>query len=905
MVTRAGEGAAVPPEPGRAWHAVTAAEAFRLLAAHERGLSAAEAHERLQRFGPNRLPTAARPPFVRIFVKQFRNPLIYLLLIAAAVSLALGQLLDSGFIFAVLLLNAAIGAVQEWRAERSAAALHSMVRTFSDVIRDGRRRRVDSLGLVPGDVVLLESGARVPADLRIVETSGLEVDESLLTGESTPVGKIAAVEHAPETPLAERRNMLFAGSTVLSGRARGLVCETGSNSEVGAIAHQLAAGGRAQPALLRRMKRFSAVIGIAAVVVIGAIGLAQFAQGVPLKEIFFVAVALAVSAIPEGLPVAITVALAIATGRMARRNAIVRQLPAVEGLGSCTLIASDKTGTLTLNRLTIRRLYLPGVGEIAAPEGVPGETLARGGAVTDEASERARALAESGVLCNEASVHDEGDTPQYSGDTVDIAFLAWGRSLGIERSALLAARPEAGAVPYEPHQRFAASFHREGPRLIAHVKGAAETILPMCREVDAAAVLAAVERLAAEGYRVLAVARGAVPESPAARAADGSGLRGLEFLGLVGLIDPIRPEVPAAIARCRRAGIRVCMVTGDHPTTALAIARELGLAERREEVVTGTELFALEGDAAAFNRAVGNARVFARVAPLQKLAIVRGLQRLGHFVAVTGDGVNDAPALAAAEIGVAMGKAGTDVAREAADVILADDNFASVVAGVEEGRVAFDNVRKVVFLLISTGAAEIVLFLFAIGFGAPIPLYAAQLLWLNLVTNGIQHVGLAFEKGEPDVLTRPPRPPRERIFNPPMIAQTVVSGSAIGAVGFFFFAALLEAGWSEFAARNALLLLFVFFENFHALNCRSETRSLFRVPIRSNYFLVLGVCGAQGIHIAAMHTPGLSEALRIAPLGTGEWVTIAGVACTIVVVMEIYKLVARLTGFVPGYRRPR
>ncbi len=424
---------------------------------------------------------------------------------------------------------------------------------------------------------------------------------------------------------------------------------------------------------------------------------------------------------------------------------------------------------------------------------------------------------------------------------------------------------------------------------MAWVKGAAEIIVPMCDGIDRARVLAEADRMAADGYRVLAVACGPVPLA-AAIAADRQALRGLELLGLAGLIDPVRPEVPAAVSRCRAAGIVVRMVTGDHPGTALAIARELGMEAAPDNVVTGADLAATGANGPAFDRLVAEARVFARVEPVQKLAIVQALQRHGHTVAVTGDGVNDAPALSAADIGVAMGRDGTDAARGAADLLLADDNFASIVAGVEEGRVAYANVRKLISLLIATGLGEIVLFLLSIGAGLPLPLSAVQLLWLNLVTNGIQDVALAFERGEPGVLDRPPRPADEPLFERRMIAQVLVAGVYMGAAAFAFYAWSLERGMDGVMARNLLLLLMVLFESAHALNARSETRSVLGVPVAANPFLIAAILGAQGLHIAAMYLPGLSGLLDVQPIGLGDWVTVAAIAVSLILVMEAYKV---------------
>jgi magnesium-transporting ATPase (P-type) len=613
----------------------------------------------------------------------------------------------------------------------------------------------------------------------------------------------------------------------------------------------------------------------------------------PAAEIFFVAVALAVSAIPEGLPVAITVALSVGSVRMARRHVVVRRLPAVEGLGACTVIASDKTGTLTCNELTIGRLWLPGIGDVT----VEGRGYAPEGAVTREGGpldaagvDVLRRLAVAGALANEATLRYARDgTLHHFGDTVDVAFLALAGKAGLERGELLERFPEIGAVPYESARQYAAAFNRDGERLFAHVKGAAERVLPMCDGVDREAVLAEAERLAAEGFRVLAVAAGRIARPITPERADVA-LGDLDFLGLAGLIDPLRPEVPDAVERCRKAGVEVRMVTGDHPVTALAIARQLGLADDPEHAIHGNELQNLSNDPAELDLAVAQAVVYARVEPVQKLTIVQSLQRSGHFVAVTGDGVNDAPALHAANIGVAMGLSGTDVARGAADLILTDDNFASIANGIEEGRVAYDNVRKVIYLLVSTGASEIILFFLAFAFDLPLPLFAAQLLWLNLVTNGIQHVALAFEKGEPGVLDQPPRPPTQPIFDRRMIEEVLVSGAFIGVVGFLFFHWALGRGWTEFEARNGMLLLMVCFENAHVFNCRSEWRSTLRVPFRANRFLFLAVIAAQSVHIGAMYVPGLSDVLRIAPVSLEAWLPVAGLALGLVAVMEIYKL---------------
>lgn len=873
---------------GKRWHTLDQAELLRALETNEAGLSSGEAAARQRRLGRNILPRAKRPGLATIYVSQFKNPLIYILLAAAAVSLAIGEATDAAFIFGVLQLNALIGTVQESRAASSAAALDALVKSWNVTRRGGGRDRIDGGDLVPGDIVELESGDKVPADVRLLKSIDLAADQSLLTGESLPVAKDAEIMPAADAPVAERANMLYAGTTVLRGRALGAVVAIAAETEIGRIAEALAFEETPPPPLVLRLDRFTRAIGLAMTGAIAILAVAQYLQGVPPAQIFFVAVALAVAAIPEGLPVAITVTLAIATNRMARRNVIVRSLPAVEGLGACTLIASDKTGTLTCNKLTVKRLFVPGSGDFeVAGEGTATDgsvrplTFATDGNMNDRAIRR---IAVAGALCNEAGLKILPDGVHHIGDTVDVAFLVLAAKLGLDRDRLREDYPELGRVPFEPARRFAASFNRKGEQRRCTVKGAAEVVLPMCAGLDRAAILEQADRLAAAGYRVLAVAEGEAKSVGDEAIPPAEALGGLEFLGLVGLIDPLRPGAPAAVRQCREAGIDVRMITGDHPETALAIARDLGMAEARAEVVTGADL------RRGVN--VSSARVFARVEPMQKLSIVDALKRDGHFVAVTGDGVNDAPALRAAHIGVAMGRGGTDVARDAADLILTDDNFASIVGGVEEGRIAYDNVRKVVLLLISTGAAEIMLFVLAIAAGLPFPLYAAQLLWLNLVTQGIQDVALAFERGEPGVLRRPPRPPEQRIFDRRMIEQTIVSGGYMGLAGFLFFDWCLAQGWSEAAARNALLLLMVLFENVHIFNCRSETRSVLRIPLRANPLLMLAVIAAQAAHLTVLYVPGFfQDVLKTAPVDGRIWFIVAGLALSLVLVMEVYKRV--------------
>lgn len=881
------------------WHAVPVRDLLQALDATEAGLTEREAEARLQAFGPNELPRRSPPTWLEIVLRQFASPLIYILVIAALVSVALGEMTDAGFIAGVLALNAVIGGFQEWKAEQSSRALEQLLRIRASVQRDGEVRELDARQVVRGDIVWLESGDRVPADARLLMARGLEIDESLLTGESVPVLKDPGWSGDVSTPVADRRNMVFAGSVVVRGRGKCIVVATGAATSVGQLALDVFGATEAKPPLLLRMERFSRVVAVAvlvAAVAIAVLGIALHGYG--LGQMFLFSVALAVSAIPEGLPVALSVALAIATTRMARRGVIVRRLAAVEGLGSCTVIASDKTGTLTCNELTVRevRTLRGEVFELTGEGFVPeGDVLLNGRAVEPANHPTLLEVGRAAVLCNEADLHQRDGTWVWRGDPTDIALLSLAEKLGCRRGTTLGLYPQVNEIPFEPERRFSATYHRSESGVRVFVKGAPERLLAMCNTDPAAAGrLSHLARAMAErGLRVLALAEGEAPADLESTEAPPEP-SGLTVLGLVGMIDPLRPGVREAVAACHSAGIRVCMVTGDHPVTALAIARELGLAATAEEVVIGSDLDGLSAE--ALEDVTRRARVFARVAPRQKLELVEAARRAGHFIAVTGDGVNDAPALRTANIGVAMGRSGTDVAREAAELVISDDNFATIVAGVEEGRIAYDNIRKVIYLLVSTGAAEVLLVGAAVAAGLPLPLLPVQLLWLNLVTNGIQDVALAFEPGEGDVLKRPPRPPKEPIFNRLMIERTLVAAFVMAAVAFGTFKWTLDAGWSEASARNALLLLMVLFENFHIGNCRSETKSAFRLsPLRSP-ILLTGAIAAFVVHVTTLYLPLGQTMLRTEPVGLITWFTLAGLALSVLVAMEIHKWTWRLRG---------
>lgn len=878
----------------RPWHTELPDAVLATLGTSPRGLTEQDVSRRQHQYGPNLLPEKGPTPLWFIVLRQFISPLIYILVAAAVVSAIIGDLKDAGFIAAVLAINAVIGAYQESQAEKSSHALRKMLRIHAQVERDGEVREIKADDVVPGDIVWLESGNRVPADIRLLSTQGIEIDESLLTGESLAVTKNAEWVGTEGTTLGDQQNMAFAGSLVARGRAKGVVVATATATHVGQLALDVLASGGGKPPLLVRMERFTnyvAVGTLAAAVAIGLLGMVLWKY--TLVETFFFVIALAVAAIPEGLPVAMTVALAVATRRMARRNVIVRHLTAVEGLGSCTLIATDKTGTLTCNELTVREVRLTNgaiyqvTGEGFAPNG----QVLLNERVVDAASDTPLAAAvQAAVLCNEADLHHRNDDWVWRGDAVDVALLSLGHKAGLKRETLLDPYPQVSQIPFESEHQFSASFHRNGDSTIVFVKGAPERILDMCGKrlsaTDRDRLEEAALDMAKRGLRVIAVATGRIDEAPSPADVPAAPTN-LDLLGFFGMIDPLRAGARDAVAACHAAGVQVTMVTGDHRVTALAIAHDLGLADSDGQVITAAELEGKSDDEMA--EIVRRARVFARVTPRQKLQIVDAARRAGHFVAVTGDGVNDAPALRAANIGVAMGKAGTDVAREAAALVISDDNFSSIVGGIEEGRIAYDNIRKVIYLLVSMGAAELLMVLLAVITGLPVPLLPVQLLWLNLVTNGIQGVALAFEPSEGDSLRRKPRPPAEPIFNRLMVERMLVAVFVVGVGGFLVYDIAIRLGWAVTDARNLLLLVMVLFENFHVGNCRSETKSAFALsPLRSP-ILFFGVLAAFLVHLTGMYTPFLQDILAAQPVDAWTWGVAVAVSVLIVPAVELHK----------------
>jgi Ca2+-transporting ATPase len=880
-------------DPEATW-AAEPGDALAELGSSERGLAPAEVARRLQAYGPNELRPPRRESSLTLLLRQFRSPLIYILLVAGLISLALGELIDAGAIAAVLVFNAAIGFTQELRATRELEALRRLTPDRATVVREGDEQTIEARELVPGDVVLLDSGARVPADLRVLHAAALEADESLLTGESVPVSKSsrASAEGAAATA---RPNMLIAGTVVTRGRARALAVATGEETELGRIAESVAEAREAETPLQRRMRDLARTIG-AAVLAISVLGfVVGIARGGSPSDLLLTLVALAVSAIPEGLPIVLTITLAVGVRRMAARHALIRRLPAVETLGSCTVIGSDKTGTLTQNRMTVREIWAGGRSYEVSGAGYSarGAVLDGGAAVELDGRAALRETLVAGALCNDASIVARDAEYDVYGDPTEVALLIAAAKAGLDLDGLAAALPRRDEIPFESEARFAATVHADAAHTVTFVKGAPERIVAMCEAaaglpaLDAAAVLDEAHRMAAAGLRVLAMASRedrAPPEHGELRAAPPADLT---FLGLQAMIDPPRPEVAAAVRGCQAAGIRVLMITGDHATTALAIGRQLGIAGEGTQALTGAEIDAL--DDAELLQTLQALPVCARTSPQNKLRIVSLLQDDGEVVAVTGDGVNDAPALKAAHIGVAMGLSGTDVAREAAEMVVTDDNFASIFAAVREGRVVFDNVRKATFYLVSSGVAEVAAVLASIALAWQLPFVPAQLLWLNVVTNGVQDVGLAFEPGEPDVLEQPPRAPREPVISRLMWERTAIAALCMAAGTLLLFRIELDAGHSIERARTVALTSMVVFQAFHVGNSRSEWRSVFRMSPFSNRFLIAGTAAAVGLHIAALSLPPTQAVLRVEALDPTTWLRIAAVASLVIVAVELHK----------------
>ena len=874
------------------WHHLTAQDALRLLDTRGSGLAHAEASARLERVGPNTLTEETHVSPLWILLAQFKNFLVILLVCAMGLSLLLGHTLDAVVIFSIVILSALLGFAQEYRAERAMRALKAMAAPTASVIREGEPVEIPSAEVVPGDVVVLTTGDRVPADARLLEAANLRTEEAALTGESTPVEKDPTVVLDEDAGIGDRRNMVFAGTLVSYGRGQAVVTTTAMRTELGRIATMLQSVDEEPSPLAVKMDFIGKRLGLGCLAVsAGVVGMG-IARGHPMLEMLIWGVSLAIAAVPEALAAVVTGALAIGVQRAARRRAIIRRLPAVETLGCTTVICSDKTGTLTRNEMTIRKIFASGrvLGVTGVGYDPVGDLLADDGPVRSSADPTLMRMVHAAALCNDAAFVGNNGTRRLMGDPTEGALLVLAEKAGVGNGTIRQAWPRVAEVPFDSARKRMTTVHR-GPdgSIVAFVKGAPEGILERCVawELGGQAVpltaetrrhiLEAGDRLAGEALRVLGLAYrrlNAVPETAASDRLETD----LTFLGLVGMIDPPREEARAAIGACWQAGIQTVMVTGDHKLTATAVARELGLlSDGRDErrVLDGRDLERLSEEDLA--KGVDRVAVYARVSPEHKLKIVDAWKRRGHVVAMTGDGVNDAPALKRADIGVAMGITGTDVTKEACDMLLTDDNFASIVAAVEEGRVIYDNIKKYLTFLLSCNVAEILLLGMAGFIGWPLPLVALQILWVNLTTDGLPALALGVEPGEPDLMRRPPRRPGDAFFG-----ATVVS--ALGALSLTIFVGLAPVFyvyWQTEGIPKAQTMTFVtliLFELFFAHSCRSLHFTVLQLGPFGNRWLWLATLGSAAMTLVVLYVPSWARAFHLVPLGWQDWAVALSVA---------------------------
>lgn len=870
------------------WHSTEKEEVLEILKSSELGLDEKEVKLRQEKYGKNELPKGKTPSLLKIFIEQLLDPIVLLLVVAMIFSILIKENIDAIAIAFIILVDIILGTFQEWKANKNVEALTKLIEIRTKIIRSGKEIEVYSSNLVPGDIVLLSSGDKISADLRLIEANNLTIDESVLTGESTSVTKTSSTINK-DVILAERKNMAYAGTSVLSGRGIGIVTATGLNTELGEIAKKVNTTKDTKSPLTIRMEKFSKQITFLVIAMAILITIILYSKGTSGSEIFLSVIALSVSAMPEGLSLALTMALTIGSNRMSKNNVIVKKLNSVESLGSCTVIATDKTGTLTVNEQTAKKIVLPDNSTFDI-EGTGYNDKGNVIPLENANIEAAKYISKLGVLNNEASLKKEKDDYEYFGDSIDIAFLALGQKMQINIDDI----EITNRINYESENKYSAVFYKENGNNYCTVKGSLEKVLEFCttmkgnnknEKLDIEKIKKQHEDLASSGYRVIALAAGKTKSGKPEH---------LTFEGLVAFIDPVREEVTKSINDCKKAGIKVIMITGDHPLTAYSIAKDLGLVENYDEVTSGKELdeYFKKGKK-EFDKFVKSKKIFTRVTPLNKLEIVESYKRQGEFVAVTGDGVNDAPAIKSANIGIAMGS-GTDVAKETSSMIILDDNFNSIVLGIKEGRNAYSNIRKVSYMLLSCGVAEVLFFLLAIILDMPMPLVAIQLLWLNIVTDGLQDLALSFEKSEETIMNESPRNPNETLFNIELFSEVLISGLFIGIIVFIVWIYLInKLDMPVNIARGYIVTLMVFIQNMHVLNCRSEKSSILKVPIKSNPLIIFSIVSAIFLQVLFSEVPFLSKFLQTTSIPITHMLILFVISTTIIFIMEIYKYLKR------------
>lgn len=891
------------------WHALKPGDILEQLATPpEQGLSTAEAQQRAGVYGPNELAEAPRLTFLQMLWEQFNNFVVILLIAAALVSAVLGDIKEAAAIIAIVILNAALGVIQERRAEESLAALRRLAAPEAQVIRDGRRSMIPSRELVPGDIVILEAGNYVPADVRLLEAVNLRIEEAALTGESVPVQKAANITLEVDIPLGDRKNTAFMGTLVAYGRGRGVVVSTGMLTQIGLIAEMLQSVERKPTPLQKRLDQLGRALGWGALAVCGLVFLVGWLRGNNPLDMFLLAVSLAIAAVPEGLPAVVTISLALGMREMIRRHALIRRLSSVETLGSATVICSDKTGTLTLNEMTVIRIWTDRLyfSVTGASRSLSGDFLLEGNPVSLSDFPAVQTALWVGALNNDAELEISGETgqqPTYRmvGDPTEGALVVAAAKAGALPWPLSQAYPRVREIPFDsvrkrmntvhviqnPFPEDLSPFYENAPaqQHVVAVKGAPDVVLNLCSYYQSIQdqplhlddetrrrILAANDEMTREALRVLGVAYRVVEENLDGLE-DQELEKGLIFVGLIGMIDPPRLEVPPALEKSRKAGIRTVMITGDYPNTARAIAESIGLMQPGHQVLTGPELNQI--DDYALQEQVAYTDVFARVSPEHKLRIVEALRGRGEVVAMTGDGVNDAPSIKRADIGVAMGITGTDVAKESADMVLTDDNYASIVSAVEQGRIIYSNIRKFVYYLLSCNLAEIAIIFLGVLFNLGRVLTAIQLLWLNLITDGAPALALGTEKGDPDIMSRNPRPPGEPIINRFMQIGIAIQTVAITAVTLaaYFLGRKLHPAAPEFAETMAFVTL-SFSELLRAYTARSERYPLLKIGVFSNRNMNLAVLSSLVLLLAVVYVPFLQSVFNTTALGVDQWLIV-------------------------------